>query len=447
MTRRPDRALILSVAGVAAAFFALNCLTPFYGDDYSYMFTYAAGAPKLRIETLGELYLSQLNHYRVMNGRAIVHTLVQLLLMPDGKLLFNVCNTLVFAALGLAVCRAARGTLKGLRPLPLLAAYALIWLCSPGFGQSCLWLTGSVNYMWTALAALAFLLPYRSDGPGAGRVWLRAPGMFLLGVLAGWSGENACIAAAAGVVLLLARRALLGLGFRAWMWTGLAGFLAGAAALFLSPAQSLRAEHMGGLGGLGTWIGRIPSVSYHALLNLWLPLAVGAVLLALSIAGSRGQGFISWLKRYSAAAVWFCSSLVSAYCMCAAPYFPDRAWFASVVFAAATLLAAYDALPEPRRPRRAVLRAAAAAACAVCVLTYAAAAVDINASRAAVLERGESVLAQKEEGVSDVLAAGVTGRTRWNCFTAEPDITSDPAAWQNAALALYYGVGSVNLIQ
>ena len=199
MTKKQRIAFIAALALVAAAFFYLNCITPFYADDYSYMFTYAENAPKDRITNLYELYLSQLNHYKVMNGRAIVHTLVQIFLIPQSRALFNVCNTLVFMALGFAVYFAAYGTFRRFRPLSLFAVYALVWLTLPGFGQSCLWLTGSVNYMWTAFAALCFLLPYRSDSDGASRKWLRVIGMPFLGLPAGWSGENACIAAAVGL--------------------------------------------------------------------------------------------------------------------------------------------------------------------------------------------------------------------------------------------------------
>ena len=439
--------LILGLAAIAAAFFALNCLTPYYGDDYSYMFTYAAGAPKERITSLYGLWLSQLNHYRVMNGRAIVHTLVQLFLMPEGKLLFNVCNTLVFMALGFAVYYAAYGTFRELRPLSLFAVYALLWLVLPDFGQSCLWLTGSINYMWTAFVALCFLLPYRAEGAGRGRAWLRAPGMLLLGLLAGWSGENACIAAAVGVVLLLARRGLLGLGVRSWHWAGLAGFLAGAAALFLAPAQALKADNMGGLGGLSTWISRIPSVSYHALKYLWLPLVIGLALLALSIAQSRGKGFGYWLKKYSAAVCWLCAAVVSAYCMCAAPYFPERAWCAAAVFAAATLLAVWAELdPGAARAKRLAPLAAAAAAVA-CAVTFALGARDLASTAAAVEARNESAAAQLASGETEVYLDNVCGYARCNCFKPGGDLTDDPKSWQNAALANYLGAGSVRLNQ
>ena len=439
MTKRKRLAFTIGLAAAALGFFALCALTPYYGDDYSYMFTYAADTPKIRITNLQELYLSQLNHYQIMNGRAIVHTLVQLLLMPDGRELFCLLDTLVFLALGFAVYYAAYGTLRRFKPLSLFAAWALIFLSLPAFGQSCLWLTGAVNYMWTTFAALCFLLPYRSDGSGGDRAALRTIGMPFLGVLAGWSGENACIAAALGLVLLLVRRRLLRLPFRAWMWTGVIGFSAGAAALFLSPAQALKAGNMGGIGGVLTWISRIPSVSFHALEYLWLPLVLGIALLILSIRRSRGHGFRNWLRRYSAALIWFACAVVGAYCMCAAPYFPERAWCASGVFAAAAVLAAYAALDKPVMSRRA-LGALTAAGVIACAALYASGAVDLLFTRAAVIEREESILEQKAAGAETVYVSAVSGQSRCNCFDPAGDLVSDPEAWQNRALARYYEV-------
>ena len=426
MTKKQRIAFIAALALVAAAFFYLNCITPFYADDYSYMFTYAENAPKERITNLYELYLSQLNHYKVMNGRAIVHTLVQIFLIPQSRALFNVCNTLVFMALGFAVYFAAYGTFRRFKPLSLFAVYALVWLTLPGFGQSCLWLTGSVNYMWTAFAALCFLLPYRSDSDGASRKWLRVIGMPFL-------------------VLLLVRRAILRRPFRLWMLTGALGYLAGAAALLLAPAQQVRAEGMGGLGGLSTWISRIPSVTLHALEYLGLPLLLGVVLQIVSIVQAHGKGFLYWLRKYSAAICWLCAAVVSAYCMCAAPYFPLRAWCCAGVLAAATVLSVFAEVEKPQSVPRALPAVVTAAACLVCAATYCMGAADILATRADVRAREASILEQKSAGATDVYAESVSGSSRYNCFDPEGDLVDDPDSWQNGALALYYDVEHVIL--
>ncbi len=434
-----SRALaVAALAAIAALFLYLNFITPFYADDYSYMFTYAAGAPKERITSLYGLYLSQLNHYRVINGRAVVHTLVQLFLM-GGRGVFNFANTAVFLLLGLAVCAAAWGRREMLRPWRVIAPFALIWLTLPGFGQSCLWLTGSVNYLWTACAAACFLLPY-ARGMEAKRPALAAAGIFALGALAGWSGENACLGAAAGLVCFLIRRyAILREPFAPWTLTGAAGFLAGAAALFLAPAQGVRISGTGGLAGFGEMLRRIPTVTENAVRYLWLPLLIGLACLVASIALSRGKGFMYWLRRWSDSLCWIAAALAAVYCMCAAPYFPLRAWCAGAVFGITAALSACAKLGRGLRPQM-LVSAALAIACLAC---YGAAVDDILATRADVEARGESIEAQLAAGQEDVYAPSVYGRTRWNCFDGEGDLVDDPDSWQNEALALYYGAGHV----
>ena len=437
--------IILCLAGTAAAFFALSAATPYYADDYSYMFTYAAGAAKERVTTLAGLIASQANHYQIINGRAVVHTLVQLFLMGP-RIWFDIANTLVFLALGLCMCRAAWG--KGERtPLRFLAPWALLFLTLPGFGQSCLWLTGSVNYMWTSLAALAFLLPY-AVGVGKLRPAAAALIMPLAGLLAGWSGENACLGAMAGLALLLLRKyALNRERFELWTLTGALGFLAGAAALLFAPAQGVRVSGTGGMASLGEMLRRVLPVSVHALEYLWLPLALGALCLIASVLQSRGRGFMYWLRRWSDTLCWAGAAVVSAYCMCAAPYFPLRAWCAAGVFGITAVLSAYAKIERPERLVRRLAPAAACAALAACCAMYAAGYGDIAATAAAAEARDAAIRAQIEAGQTFVSAQNVRGSSRYNAFPPEGDLTGDPSNWQNQALAMYYGVESAALAE
>ena len=63
--------------------FEFTSKTPLYKDDYSYSYTFAVKENKFRISTIKELIDSQINHYKVMNGRIVPHTLAQAFLMTD----------------------------------------------------------------------------------------------------------------------------------------------------------------------------------------------------------------------------------------------------------------------------------------------------------------------------------------------------------------------------
>ena len=132
--RRDRRAFLWAVCllGIAGAFFALNLLTCLYADDFSYTYTFAVKENKYRISNLYELYLSQRNHYQVMNGRTVVHTLAQLFLMW-GKPLFNVLNTLAFLGLGVLIYHHGCGSRTDFRPGAFFAVFFLLWVVTPAF--------------------------------------------------------------------------------------------------------------------------------------------------------------------------------------------------------------------------------------------------------------------------------------------------------------------------
>lgn len=45
----------------------------------------------------------------------------------------------------------------------LLLLIFFCWTSLPNFGETTVWLIGSVNYLWTTVIILIFLLPYRKN--------------------------------------------------------------------------------------------------------------------------------------------------------------------------------------------------------------------------------------------------------------------------------------------
>ena len=54
--------LLLTFLGVGILFYILNCRTPLFADDYSYLYSWYAGE---RITGLKDIFLSQYRHYFV----------------------------------------------------------------------------------------------------------------------------------------------------------------------------------------------------------------------------------------------------------------------------------------------------------------------------------------------------------------------------------------------
>ena len=147
---------------IAVAFGVLNFLTPEYHDDYIYKFMFEGGSVNYDhpIRSLGDIVSSQLDHYHSVNGRSLVHTLVQLFTGLLGKPIFNIVNTIMF---GIFVWMLKKFLRRPSCDVPALALTLTLVLLLPRFKDTFLWMTGSVNYLWSATATLLFLLMHEKQ--------------------------------------------------------------------------------------------------------------------------------------------------------------------------------------------------------------------------------------------------------------------------------------------
>lgn len=170
--------------------FTLNQLTYYTSDDYTYHYVYKGHMPTTDIEKIdgiGSIVTSQINHYHLWNGRYLAHSIVQFFLQYD-KIIFNIFNTFAFILLMYLIYAIieTRSSIK--KPGMLLAQIAmLLWLMIPSFGQTVLWVSGAGNYLWTSLFYTGFLLLYLKNLDDHLFVIL---GSIFLGFLTGVTNEN-----------------------------------------------------------------------------------------------------------------------------------------------------------------------------------------------------------------------------------------------------------------
>lgn len=227
-------------------FFFYNCNTGLYADDFGYMYMFSAG-DKLtcnRIDSIGEVFISQYNHYFIMNGRSVSHTILQFSLML-GKGAFNVINTLFYFALSTGMYMLAKRG-RGLNPWIMLAVYLIPWLFYPAFGQIYLMACLSVNYMCTMAIIVWFLVPfkllYSGSNPFARRSKAAAALMPAAGIIAGWCSENGSammlfMLGCMGLYYLIAKKKIPG-----WCYTGFAGGVLGFFMMLTAPGYDVRLE-------------------------------------------------------------------------------------------------------------------------------------------------------------------------------------------------------------
>ncbi len=171
--------------GILLFIFILTEMTPLVADDYNYAFSWSYDYP-MRIDNMTLLKQSMWSHRQWTHGRVFASGWVSLFLM--GPLwLFSLANAAVNTAFfGSLFCFFKKnGVKKALEATG--AAFALLWICMPVYGQVFLWMDGACNYFWGA--ALGWILIERFLALKEGkwrnlRMLLLAPLAFYVG---GWS--------------------------------------------------------------------------------------------------------------------------------------------------------------------------------------------------------------------------------------------------------------------
>lgn len=175
---------------VVLAYYALNWLTPEYHEDFIYKFIIAGGLPDHQhpIHSIGDIIQSQVDHYYTFNGRSIVHFIVQLFTGILGKQVFNVVNIIVFAAFILLMRRNLTSRSGSSSSGFTIAVVLVMTLLLPRFKDTFLWMSGSINYLWSSTMVMAFLLLYegrRQQPVDKSLIWI-LPFAFI----AGWTHEG-----------------------------------------------------------------------------------------------------------------------------------------------------------------------------------------------------------------------------------------------------------------
>lgn len=242
----------LLLIGIYLFFYILNYLTPMsFGDDYVYSFIWQGHSEfepltetAARVSSLHDLFVSQLSHYFTWSGRTFSHTIAQFFLWM-GKEVFNYFNALISVLLIVEIYWCAnKGTVTiNFKPRRLCYILFALWVFTPGFSPVFFWISGSCNYLWTAVLLLAFLLPfihkyYFFEIEYANNAWFKYT-IFFLGLGAGWTNENSiCWIIMSLLAFIFVNR--IKQGIERWMITGIVGLILGYALLMFAPGNVAR---------------------------------------------------------------------------------------------------------------------------------------------------------------------------------------------------------------
>ena len=236
-------------------FLLLNVLTPWKGDDFKYQLNFATGE---RIVSVSDVWVSGWTHWRIGNGRFVVHFIDQLFLLCNTKLPFSIANTIITVVFILLIYYLAMG--KKIDNSFLLIEILAIWYCSPGIGSPMLWQSGACNYLWGTTLILLAITPYtkvftmnatcekKVDGSknisndSNLKQYLIAIFIMPLCFIAGWTieaGASMMLAYIGGILLYsIVKKAKT----HFWQWTGISAGIAGFGMMILAPGQRLRQQ-------------------------------------------------------------------------------------------------------------------------------------------------------------------------------------------------------------
>ena len=189
--------ILLFIIGVA--FYVWNVYTPEYEDDFMYKFDeqHTTDNPYHLVQNISDIVRCQVKFYFNGVGRNPAHFLIQLFTGILGKSIFNVFNAIIF-------CLFLHYTVvliwaKSSEQKLLTVTFSTVLLL-PVFRETFLWMTGAINYLWTATVVILFLVIRKKllNTPLRYSHWVWLP----VGVLLGWSHEGLSFPLAIAIVIL-----------------------------------------------------------------------------------------------------------------------------------------------------------------------------------------------------------------------------------------------------
>lgn len=159
-TSKTSKINIITLLCITAAMLFLNFNCGYISDDWHFKFVFNGSYPTAEsryIRSIEDILVSMKNYYYSYGGRFFCHGLIFLINMFP-KAVFNIINSLMFTSLGYLAYTVIKSYTKTEHRFTLPVIYAIFILFLPRFGDNCLWLSGSINYLWPGVIHLVCLI-------------------------------------------------------------------------------------------------------------------------------------------------------------------------------------------------------------------------------------------------------------------------------------------------
>lgn len=232
----------ISIYALLAAYVLLfSLLTVWNGDAIAYSFYIPPEGGDdchIPVQNLKEIWDSQINHYKIWNGRFIVHFFVQLFCGITGKTIFSICNALIWVLLVREISLIISGGKPNIRTTSATVLFSILVFGSLTFSPPF-----AINYVWVAYVTVLWLKQFFDVSP-KGKMSLIAFALFSWIAGALHEGFSIPVCGALLIMLINGKRRLT---VRQWLMGILYGI--GALALIVAPGNFSRLEESSSGGG------------------------------------------------------------------------------------------------------------------------------------------------------------------------------------------------------
>jgi hypothetical protein len=234
VTTNKSTIILLLYVVVGISYFVINHFMPKMGDDFSYGLNFKDDSKA--VESGNDLVESMLAHWRHVNGRILVFSIVTAFSFIKSKLLFNVLNTIVFLVL-LHYGKKFISTNKSNDIHNYLLLGIGFWFLLPTPAESMFSsIAYSVMYLWSSVINLIFIHFFYNVLYHKGNYNLLF--LLIISFVAGWSNEAIAVGVMAAIGIFTLFRIKKA---SKQQWVMFIAFSAGFCILFLSPGNFNRA--------------------------------------------------------------------------------------------------------------------------------------------------------------------------------------------------------------
>ena len=421
---------LIVTGGIFCSMLALNILTPYICDDFTYNLNFSTKEP---LGSFLEIFESMYAHSYKMNGRLISHGLAQVfMLLPP--LVFDICNAAVFTAT-LYLINKLCGTQRN--ALLLALTFCLFWNFLPVFGQVALWQVGALNYFWSLTALVLFITPallrFR-DGRELLKTRWHWVVFCIYGFFFGWYSEIAsfvgmCMAVCLVILDVWMNRQKFRLFRLLPVLTAAMGYLV----MLSMPAQAANKQ---GSGLTLEILKQRLTVCNEMLMEYLLVLLIVFAFMFIA-------GLVIHLPRKTmvVSALFALAGVCANYMPLAASYYPERCLCVPVLMLVMAILFLWAPITSGRGFHN---------FCLSCLLIFCLTLPkgvqgcrDIVSCHRQHVQREQIIYTALQNGERSVTANTVIPQTEWSGFWGVRDLTDDPETWPNHSMAVYYGLDSL----